>query len=194
MRAVPPRIFAALVAAVALAGLSACASGPQVRALSDPSANFAQYQTFGFIVPLGTDSRGYQSVVSQQLKAATRREMEARGYRYSAENPQLLVNFSAALNDKMRVTTTPEPFYGSYYGYRRGFYQPWPLYEDRTTISQYQEGTLTIDVIDAERKQLVWEGTVSKSVTSKDMANVGDALDAAVTAAFAKFPMAPVAR
>jgi hypothetical protein len=171
-------------------GLAACASGPEVRAISDPSANFAQYQTFGFADPLGTDRAGYQSIVSQQLKASTRRELEARGLRYSEQNPQLLVNFLAQLNDKMRVTTTPEPVMApGYYGYRRGFYQPWPMYTERTDVTQYQEGTLTVDVIDAARKQLVWEGTVTKSVTSKDQQNVGTAIDGAVTAAFAKFPV-----
>jgi hypothetical protein len=62
------------------------------------------------------------------------------------------------------------------------------MYTERTDVTQYQEGTLTIDVIDAARKQLVWEGTVTKSLTSKDKNDVGTALDAAVTAAFAKFP------
>lgn len=177
------------LAAASLMGLSACASGPDVRAMSDPSANFAQYQTFGFAEPLGTDRAGYQSIVSQQLKAATRREMEARGMRHDTVSPQLLVNFSATLDDKMRVTTTPEPIMApGYYGYRRGFYQPWPMYTERTDVTQYKQGTLTIDVIDAARKQLVWEGTVTKSVTSKDQENVGAALDNAVTAAFAKFP------
>lgn len=170
--------------------LAGCASGPDVRAISDPSANFAQFRTFAFADPLGTDRAGYQSIVSQQLKAATTRELTARGLAYDATNPDLLVNFSGKLNDKMRVTTTPEPVMmgGGYYGYRRGFYQPWPMYTERTDVSQYTEGTLTIDVIDARRKQLVWEGTVTKSITSKDQANVPAALDAAVTAAFAKYP------
>jgi hypothetical protein len=169
--------------------LAGCASGPDVRAVSDPSANFAQFRTFGFAEPLGTDRAGYQSIVSQQLKSATTREMSARGLTYSATNPDLLVNFSAKLDDKMRVTTTPEPVMApGYYGYRRGFYQPWPMYTERTDVSEYTQGTLTIDVIDAARKQLVWEGTVTKSITSKDQANVPAALDAAVAAAFAKYP------
>jgi len=189
------RRLTTLLTLAAMTGLAACASGPQVRTASDPTANFAQYQTFGFVDPLGTDSRGYQSIVSQQLKTATRREMEARGYRYDAASPQLLVNFLASLNDKMRVTSTPAPVYaGGYYGYRRGFYQPWPMYQESTTVSEYKEGTLTIDVIDAARKQLLWESTVTKSVTSKDMDNVSGALDAAVTSAFAKFPVSPGAR
>jgi Domain of unknown function (DUF4136) len=180
-------VAAALVSGMLL--LACCASGPDVRAVSDPSANFAQFRTFGFAEPLGTDRAGYQSIVSQQLKAATTREMTARGLTYAPANPDLLVNFSAQLNDKMRVTTTPEPVMApGYYGYRRGFYQPWPMYTERTDVSQYTEGTLTIDVIDAARKQLVWEGTVTKSITSKDQANVPAALDAAVAAAFAKYP------
>ena len=190
------RMIAMALLAAPLLALTACSSGPDVKALSDPSANFSQYQTFGFVSPLGTDRSGYQSVVSQQLIASTRREMEARGLRYDATNPQLLVNFNAQLNDKMRVTTVPEPLppgYG-YYGYRRGFYNPWPLYADRTEVTQYREGTLTIDVVDAARKQMIWEGTVTKSVTDKDQQNVTAALDAAVTAAFGKFPIAgPVA-
>lgn len=184
-------IWVALAAAPLLA-LAACASGPDVRALSDPAANFSQYQTFGFIEPLGTDRAGYQSVVSQQLVASTRRELEARGLTYAPANPQLLVNFNAALNDKMRVTSVPEPMMGGYgyYGYRRGFYNPWPLYADRTEVTQYREGTLTIDVVDAARKQMLWEGTVTKSVTAKDAQNLNAALDAAVVAAFGKFPVA----
>lgn len=183
-------IWMALAAAPLLA-LGACSSGPDVRAMTDPSVNFSQYQTFGFVDPLGTDRAGYQSIVSQHLKDSTRRQMEARGLRYDATNPQLLVNFSAKLDDKVRVTSTPEPvMMGGYYGFRRGFYQPWPLYTESTDVSQYQQGTLTIDVVDAARKQLVWEGTATKAVTSKDSQNVGAALDSAVVAAFTKFPVA----
>ena len=183
-------IWMALAAAPLLA-LGACSSGPDVRAMTDPSVNFSQYQTFGFVDPLGTDRAGYQSIVSQHLKDSTRRQMEARGLRYDATNPQLLVIFSAKLDDKVRVTSTPEPvMMGGYYGFRRGFYQPWPLYTESTDVSQYQQGTLTIDVVDAARKQLVWEGTATKAVTSKDSQNVGAALDSAVVAAFTKFPVA----
>ena len=158
--------------------------------MTDPSVNFSQYQSFGFVDPLGTDRAGYQSIVSQHLKDSTRRQMEARGLRYDEASPQLLVNFNAQLNDRMRVTTTPTPVMApGYYGFRRGFYQPWPMYTETTDVTQYQEGTLTIDVVDAARRQLVWEGTATKAVSSKDMQNVPSAIDSAVAAAFTKFPI-----
>ncbi len=187
--------FAALGLALALAG---CASGPSVRALADPQANFAVYRSFGFASPLGTDRGGYQSVVSDALKTAARRELNARGLSESA-TPDLIVNFNAQLADKTRVTTTPAPMMGAgigrypwgpgYYGYRAGLYAPFPLYQDQTTVTNYQEGTLNIDIADAAKKQLVWEGVVVGKVNGKALDNLPAAIDSAVTQAFAKFPV-----
>jgi Domain of unknown function (DUF4136) len=179
-----------LAAVAGLLALGGCATGPDVRADYDRTANFSAYKTFGFASPLGTDRGGYQSVVSQHLKAATQREMEARGMRLDPAAPQLLVNFSATLNDKLRVTTMPTMSMGvGYYGYRGGMYSTWPLYADQTTVSQYKEGTLNIDVVDAARKQLVWEGVVTDSVTQKMLDDVPAAVNAAVKAAFTKYPV-----
>lgn len=105
--------------------------------------------------------------------------MEARELRMDEASPQLLVNFNAALVEKTRVSTVPVlvkgslGFYGGgYYGYRRVAYLPWPQYVDQTIVSNYKEGTLNIDVIDAARKQLVWEGVVTDSnVTQAELAD-----------------------
>jgi hypothetical protein len=179
----------------ALLALGACASGPEVRSNADTSVNFSQYKTFGFVSPLGTDRSGYQSIVSQQLKAATQRELEARGFRLDEKSPQLMVNFNGKLSDKIQVSSTPTPMYGAgYYGYRRGMYGAWPMYVDQTTVTQYKEGTLNIDVVDAARKQLVWEGIVTDDIEQKDMQQIPAALNRLVTAAFTKFPVpAPAA-
>ena len=113
--------------------------------------------------------------------------------RLEAGAPQLLVNFNATLNEKLRVTSVPSMGYG-YYGYRGGLYSAWPMYRDQTTATPYTEGTLNIDVIDAARKQLVWEGVVTGSVTQAQLDNVQAAVDAAVAAAFLKYPIAGPAK
>jgi hypothetical protein len=183
----------AMAATASVLVLAGCASAPSVRVDFDRSADFTSYKTFGFVSPLDTDRRGYQTVLSQHLKAATQREMEARGMRLDAGAPQLLVNFSAELSDKLRVTSTPMMGAG-YYGYRRGLYSAWPGYADYTTFTQYTEGTLNIDVIDVARKQLVWEGVVTDSVTQKTFDNMQTAIDIAVAAAFEKYPIAGPAK
>jgi hypothetical protein len=76
-----------------------------------------------------------------------------------------------------------------YYGYRTGMYSAWPMYRDETTVTPYNEGTLNIDIADARRRQLVWEGVVSATVNDKTLSNIGPVLDTAVTNAFAKYPV-----
>jgi hypothetical protein len=181
-----------LFAGASLLALAGCASVPEVRANLDLSADFTQYKTFGFASPLGTDRGGYQTIVSQNLKAATQRELEARGMRLEAVSPQLLINFNATLSEQLRVSPGPTVGVGmgrGYYGYRYGMYGAWPLYNDMSTVTQYTEGTLNIDVVDAARRQLVWEGVVTKSITQQDKDDVKAAIDAAVAAAFAKYPI-----
>jgi hypothetical protein len=106
-------------------------------------------------------------LTTQRLKAAVTREMTARGYVYAEANPDLLVNFSARLQNKIDVNTTPVPM--DYYGYRRGLYGPWPGYAMATDVDRYTEGTLNIDLIDAARKEMVWEGVAVGEVIDREV-------------------------
>jgi hypothetical protein len=168
-----------------------CASGPKVRSNSDPQANLAGYQTFGFVEPFGTDRAGYSTIVSGQLKNAVRRELETRGYKYAQDKPQLLVNSNAKLNDKLKVDSVPAAGVGvgigrGYYGYRGGFYSAWPAYETR--VDEYTEGTLNVDIVDGAQKRLIWEGVAVGRVSEKTRENLGPAIDSTVKEIFVKFP------
>jgi hypothetical protein len=172
-----------VVAATVLAG---CAVGPKITSDYDRSANFAAYRSFGFFQPLGTDQAGYESLITQTLKSAVRQEMEARGYTYAETGADLLVNFSANLAQRTDVRQTPAA--PMYYGYRRGFYGTWGGSFYETTVDQYVEGTVNIDIVDAQRKQLVWEGVAVGRVTKKTQADRQAALRGAVAEMFAKYP------
>lgn len=182
----------ALLGATLLA--TACASGPRVRADRDAAADFTRYRTFAFAEPLGTDRAGYQTMVSQHLKAATQRELESRGLRRVEADPQLLVNFNGHLSEKFRTSTVPSSGmtfgYGrSYYLYRSGFYTTWPLYERETRVQSYTEGTLNVDIIDAEKKQMIWEGVAVGRVTDQTYDNLKPEIDAVIAAIFANYPI-----
>ena len=73
-----------------------------------------------------------------------------------------------------------------YYGYRRGYYGGWGGYD--THVQQYVEGTLNIDIVDARRKQLVWEGVAVGRVTDKQREQRQAAINAAVAEIFSKYP------
>lgn len=172
-----------IVATLILAG---CASGPSIYVNTDPVANFSAYKTYNFVAPLGTDGPGYSSVLSQFLRIAATREMEARGYQRS-ETPDLLINFNVQTRDKLQTTTlSAGPRFGGYYGYRAGYYGVWGGYE--TQVTQYTEGTLTVDVVDAARKQLAWDGTAVGRVREKDRQNLQPVIDEVTAQIFAKYP------
>lgn len=168
--------------------LSGCASGPTIRTNTDPGVDFSTFRTFGFFQPLATDREGYQSLISQQLVASAERELTARGLQRTDSNPDLLVNFSARLDQRLRVTQAPGVPRSALNPHRRGLYNTWPGYQ-RTEIREYTQGTLGIDIVDAARRQLVWEGFALSTVTQRTTDNIGPVLDSAVTDIFRDFPL-----
>ena len=181
----------ALIAAVALL-FSGCASTPNTFANADPAIDFSQYKTFGYFPTLSTDQANYASLVSSFLKVAVAQEMDKRGLANDEENPQLLINFYINTQEKIQSRTMPTA--GGYYDYRDPFYDPWGGYGgyggSETRITQYTEGTLNIDVVDAETKKLVWEGSIVGRLSDKDLKSMEKTVDEAVEAVMKGFPIA----
>jgi len=168
--------------------LSACSSGPNIRSDYDRAADFGSYRTYNFIEGAGPDGAGYQSLFTKYMLAAITREMDSRGYTLS-DNADLLVNFNAFIQDKTKVTTTPSSM-GGYYGYRGGYYGPWGGYGygTETHVSQYTEGTFNIDIIDAKKKQLVWEAVGVGRITEDKLENLEQSVNEGVPKFFANYP------
>jgi hypothetical protein len=169
-----------------LLAMTGCASGPTIRSNADPSVDFTRFQTFNFMQPLSTDREGYQTFISRDLIAATERELVGLGLKRTESSPDLLVNFSANLDQRLRVTQTPQSSAGAFGAHRRGFYNTWPSY--RTDVQQYTKGTLVVDVIDASRMQLVWDGVAVHRITQSRADNIGPVIDQAMREMFAQFP------
>lgn len=170
--------------------ITACASG-NLRSDYDRTVDFGQYRTYNFYPNAGPETTEYQSLFSQYMMRAITQEMEARGYTKS-DDPDLLVNFNAVLQEKTRVTTTPAPTYGmgGYYGYRRGFYDPWIGYgyAQETHVSQYTEGTFNIDLVDARQRKLVWEAVGVGRVTESTLENLEERVMEGVPRFFELYP------
>ena len=174
---------------VLAAGASGCA-GDNIRSDYDPTADFSQYNTYNFFADAGPEQTNYQSFFSQYMVAAITREMEMRGYSKS-NDPELLVNFNAILQEKTDVRTTPAPSYGGgYYGYRGGYYDPWGGYGygTETHVSQYTEGTFNIDLVDARKKKLVWEAVGTGRISQKMLEELEGRVNEGVPKFFAKYP------
>ena len=170
--------------------LGGCSSGPKIMSDYDHDAPFGSYKTYNFMQGAGPDGTDYQGFFSQYMVTAITIEMEQRGY-IKSDNPDLLVNFNAILQDKTKITTTasPPPM-GGYYGYRGGYYGAWGGYGygTETRVSEYTEGTFNIDIIDAKRRQLIWEAVSVGKVSQKALANLEQGVREGVPKFFSLYP------
>jgi hypothetical protein len=170
---------------LALAALLAgCETQPQVRTITEPGANLASYHTYSFVPQPGTNRGGNVTPLTTFFETAITREMSARGYQQVDSGGDLLVNFNARVTEKADIQSTPGPTYGyGYYGYRGGMY----MGPEVQTV-RYKVGTANIDIVDAKRRVVVWEGVVERELTDDVMKNPQPAVDSAVAKMFAQFP------
>jgi Domain of unknown function (DUF4136) len=177
--------------ALLVATIAGCATGspPNTRVDYDKSADFSVYRTFGFPKQTGTDRGGYATLVTSYFKSSVTTAMEARGYKYSAENPDLLVNFFMNTRERTEIRPNAAAGYG-YYGYRDGLYRGWPMYDWDRTVN-YQIGTINVDIVDAAKKQLIGEGVSEGRVTEEALANPKVTVNAVVTELMRKYPGKP---
>lgn len=171
-----------------LALLAGCATGPRVRTGYDPAADFGQYRTWGFYEPIAMEESGYSTWISDRIKDNVRREMAARGYRYVESDPDLAVNFQGIVRERTDVWSTPRTDFHYFYSYRHRTYFAVPFWYDDTQVSQYTEGTLTVDLVDAGRNRMVWTGAAIGRVTRSTPQERLVEIDNAIAAIFAQYP------
>lgn len=182
-----PRLIATL--AVAALGLGGCASGPEIRGDYDKSADFGKYRTYGFVAQTSPDGGSeYRSLALQMLQKAAAREMEARGYRL-ADSPDLAINFQGKLEEKVDVESAPAPYYGPGWGYRGWYGAPYGGWGGtEVTTHRYNVGTLVMDIVDREKRQVVFQGGIEGVVTKEMRENREASINNAVAGIFTKYP------
>ena len=184
-----PTLFSSCSLLLVVFVLGGCASGAKIRSDYDPGVDFGSYTTYNFMDGVTANSERYEGFFSQYMVAAIIIEMENRGYTMS-DNPDLFLNFGANFQDKTKVTTSPAPMAGGYYGYRGGYYGAWGGYgyATETHVSQYTEGTYNIDIVDAAKMQLIWEAVGVGRVSDKALGNLEEAVMQGVPKYFAHYP------
>ncbi len=175
-----------ILPALALATLAAaCATRPSVRLDHDPSVDMKSYTSFGFMDHLATDRAGYSTLLTDHLKKSTRAQLERLGYVYDEDNAQLRVNFFVKVAERQEIRSTGTGGPG-FYGYRFGRYAAWGGYGLETV--DYKAGTLGVDLVDARRKALVWQGVAEGRLGSRAERDPAAATDKALAEIFRGFP------
>ncbi len=170
--------------------MAACSSGPKIVANHDPAADFSAFKTFDYIQPLSTDRSGSRTLLSTYMMSATTAQLEARDIRREAGNPDLLIDFIVATQEKIQVRSQPTSSVSMHRGRgRAGTWSGYSMGMSTTQVTQSTEGTAAIDVIDRARNQLVWEAAATGRVTDKTRDNLESVVRTAIADMFKRFPV-----
>ena len=155
--------------------MTSCTS---VRVASDydKAADFNSYKTFAFY-KTGIDKAEISDLDKRRILRAVEVELIAKGFTKS-ENPDLLVSIFTKSREKINIHNG----FGSY-GYGWGW-SPWYY---NSQVSSSIEGSLYIDLIDANNKELVWQG-VGKGYISQSMKQKEERIKEFVMKIMEKYP------
>ncbi|RXJ44563.1 DUF4136 domain-containing protein [Gelidibacter gilvus] len=146
------KILTTVTMALLLVVATSCSS-VKVAADYDKNADFNQFKTFAFF-KTGIDKAEISDLDKRRILRAIESELMAKGYTKS-ENPDLLVSIFTKSRDKVNVYNNAYG-YGPY-GYGWGW-SPYYWNSGYSSVSTSTEGTLYVDLIDANKKELVWQG------------------------------------
>ena len=129
--------------------LVSCAT-VRVNSDYDKNVDFAQFKTYAFY-KTGIDKVEISDLDKKRILRSIDEAMMAKGLTKS-ETPDLLIN----INTKAQTNVNVNDFYAGYgYGWGYGWNPYWGY---GTSVYTSTEGVLTIDLIDAKKKELVWQG------------------------------------
>jgi len=134
--------------AVAFLGVTSC-SPFQIQSDYAQTANFSTYKTY----KLRIDDLKLNDIDKDRVLNELSKQLQSKGLQ-SGDNPDLIVNIKAN-HKKVTDVQTSYP-YGGMYGW--GGPWGWGVGMNQTWSSTYNQGSLIIDIIDAQSQKLVWQG------------------------------------
>ncbi len=115
--------------------------------------DFNAYKTYAFY-KTGIDKAEISDLDKKRILRAIEAELSVLGIMKS-ENPDMLVSIFTKSREKVNVNQNNNYGYGFGWGWNPWM---WNGMNTNVNVSQFTEGTLFIDFIDKEKKELVWQG------------------------------------
>jgi hypothetical protein len=144
--------------------LTSCCS-VRVNSDYDKKVDFSTYKSYAFLKS-GIDKMEISDLDKKRIMHSIEEVLATKGFTKS-ETPDLLINIFTKEREQVNVNQLNA---GWGYGYGYGW-NPY-VWGGQTSINRYTEGTLYIDLIDAKKKELIWqgegEGTLTKDTNKKD--------------------------
>ncbi len=118
----------------------------------DKTVDFSKYKTYAFY-KTGIDKVEISDLDKKRILRSIDDEMTRKGF-LKSETPDLLVNILTKEREQVNVNQ-----FNAGFGYGWGFgWNPMFWGGGMNNVSTFAEGTLIIDLIDASKKELIWQG------------------------------------
>jgi hypothetical protein len=121
------------------------------------NVKFHEYVTYDWgppdNLPVGDPRLDNNPFFNDYLQGAIEKKLEARGFERAAagQQPDVRIHYHASVNQKLDVYEVD-----SSYGYCYGDCQP--------QVSDYELGTLVVDLVDARTNKVVWRGWAQQAM------------------------------
>jgi hypothetical protein len=166
--------------------LSSCSS-IQVAADYDKEANFDNYKTFAFFKP-GIDKAEINDLDKRRILRAIEAELMAKGM-IKSENPDMLVSMFTRSNQRVDVYNNAWGMNGwGWGGYGGWGWGPGMGMGGGSQVSTTTEGMLFIDLIDTNKKELIWQGSGTGYLVTKNVDKKEARIKEFVSKTMAQFP------
>ena len=146
----------------------------------DKNVNFDTFKTFAFY-KTGIDKAEINDLDKRRIMRAIESELLVKGFSKSS-NPDILVSIFTKSREKINVYSNNG--FGPY-GYGWGW-SPW-YWNNNSYTSSSTEGSLYIDLINANKKELVWQG-IGRGYISENMSNKEERIKEFVSKIMEKYP------
>jgi len=146
----------------------------------DQNVDFSAIKTYQWA---GQKPNALSDLAHKRIVAAVDEQLQAKGLSQTQSGPDVYIIYYGDSDKKVMVNTDS---YG--YGYGPGWY--WGgggMRGSTTTVSTYQVGTLVIDMYSTAKKELIWRGTVSGTISDNPQKNA-KLIQKAVEKVFKKYP------
>lgn len=173
------RVFRVTVAGALLLLIATAGFGMSVKSDYEKSFDFTQLKTFAFKTDRASnDPLSANTLEAARIQNALTAQLEENGFTQATDNPDFIVAFYSRTKQKTQVQSTGGfgpgfgPGFGRF-GYGRGFGWGYGIpgrgrwrrgYGADIWTTNYTQGCVMADIIDARTNHLVWRGKVTDTV------------------------------
>jgi hypothetical protein len=153
----------------------------------DKSADFSQFKTYSWVPRTVPPTN---PLLATMINNNIEYELQQKGLRKVESDPDLLVKSYGGAEDVKGGFAAEDPGYTAAGGAPMPGSTMWGGSLPPTPVPQVMKGTLTVDLVDAHTKQLVWRATAKGKMDYDKRSKLVEQANKAVSEMFKKYPPA----